>query len=68
MKNTSTVTERIRSAMLQGDKTRYAIAKETGLAEAALCRFAAGGGLRIESLELLARALGLEIVVRARKG
>jgi len=38
-----------------------------GVEQAAMSRFVHGWGLRVESLELIAEALGLEIVVRPRK-
>lgn len=63
---TSTVANELRAALLASDKTRYQVSQESGVDQAALHRFVGGGGLRIESLEALARALGLEIrVVRS---
>ena len=47
--------------------TRYRIAKDTGISQAALSRFMSGEqGLGVELVELLADYLGLEIVIRRR--
>ena len=63
----SKILETLRKAVEKGPKTRYQLAKETGLEQAALCRFVHGQtGLTVESVELLAAALGLEIVIRPK--
>jgi hypothetical protein len=67
-RNQPKVADVIRRAMLSSEKSRYQLSREAGVDQAALCRFAAGSGLRTESLELLAQALGLEIVVQEVKG
>lgn len=47
--------------------TRYRIAKETDVSQAALSKFVNGErGLGVESIEKLAGFLGLEIAVRPR--
>jgi hypothetical protein len=61
------VIDEIREAVLADNRTRYQISKLCGVDQAALSRFAAGASLRVESLEAIATALGLEIVVRKRK-
>ena len=54
----------IRAAIKGGDKTRYRLWKETGIAQSQLSRLMTGeSGLSLESLERLAKALGLRIVV-----
>jgi transcriptional regulator with XRE-family HTH domain len=67
-RNQPKVADTIRRAMLSSEKSRYQLARESGVDQAALCRFAAGSGLRTESLETLGWALGLEIIVRELKG
>lgn len=57
----------MREAIAASDKSRYRIAKETGIGEPQLCRFVAGTkGLSVEALEKLADCLGLEIVTRQK--
>ena len=64
--------EEIRDAIEVSGKTRYRIAKESGIAESGLSRLMSGErGLSIDTLERLADYLGLEIVIlpkRRRKG
>jgi len=68
MKGTSGqgVAETIRRAIAASGESRYAICQRAGIEQAAMSRFMRGGGLRIETLELIAEALGLEIVVRGK--
>jgi predicted transcriptional regulator len=57
-----TLTELILQAMESSGQTRYRIAKETGLSQAALSRFVHGErGLSLQSLETLLNYLGLEV-------
>lgn len=59
----------IREAITASDKSRYRMAKETGIGEPHLCHFMAGTkGLSVEALEKLAGCLGLEITARPTKG
>lgn len=60
----SQVAERIRRAIVRGNKTRYVISQETGVEQSQLCRFVKGWDLGIDKLEVVAAALGLKIVVR----
>ena len=56
----------IREAIAASDKSRYRIAKETGIGEPHLCQFMARTkGLSVEALEKLADSLGLVIVARS---
>ena len=58
----------VREAIAASEKSRYRIAKETGIGEPHLCRFMAGTkGLSVEALEKLADCLGLEIITRPAK-
>lgn len=53
--------------MKKSGKSRYQIAKETGLEQATLCRFANGQtAMNIANAQLLAGAVGLEIVIRPK--
>lgn len=55
----------IRDAMARSSKTRYRLWQETGISQAQLCEFFHGRrGMSLDNLELLAEALGLEIIVR----
>jgi len=62
------IPDTIRKAIETGKKTRYAIAKETGVSESHLSQFMKGTkGLSYEALERVADNLGLEIVIRPKK-
>ena len=57
----------IRKAIDASDKSRYRIAKDTGISESHLGQLMAGTkGLSIDALELLADYLGLEIVTQPK--
>ena len=65
------VTDQLRRAIETADKSRYALAQETGIDQATLSRFMNGkGGLSMDGWDLLAEALGLELVAKrpAKKG
>ncbi len=63
----STVQDAVRKALAKSEKTRYRLWKETGISQAHLCEFLHGNrGMKIGTLETLAEALGLEMVVRRR--
>ncbi len=69
MDDTSKVREALRHALAAHPKSRYRIAKESGISESMLSLFAAGKrGMTLERLELLADYLGLEIVVQPKGG
>ena len=62
------IPDTIRKAIEAGNKSRYAIAKETGVSESQLSQFMKGTkGLSYESLERVARCLDLEITIRPKK-
>jgi transcriptional regulator with XRE-family HTH domain len=64
------LSEQIRHAIETCGKTRYQIAKETGVDAATLCRFVKGRhGLSLDTLDRVAECIGMEIIVRdeARK-
>ena len=56
------LTDQIRRAVEASGKSRYAISQATGVDQAALSRFVHGGGLSMESLDLVAEYLGLNII------
>ena len=60
------MSDRIRQLIDDSGMSRYRIAKESGLDQAALSRFMQGTGITTESLDKLADSLDLEI--RRRKG
>lgn len=58
----------IRKAIQAGGKSRYRLAKETGIDQAQMSRLMSGAGaMRDENLERLPDALGLEILIRPTK-
>lgn len=72
MPKMSQILDSIRDAIEAGDTTRYRIAQDTGIAESVLSRLVNGErGIKIETAEILADYLGLEITIkpkRRRKG
>jgi hypothetical protein len=59
-------TDDLRQAVRDSDRTRYAIAKETGIDHAMLSRFVRGqAGMSLKAIDRLMECLGLEI--RARR-
>jgi hypothetical protein len=64
----STFSELLQEAIRQSGTSRYAIARETGLSQALLCRFLQGTrGLSLGTIDKLMDALELEIVIRPRR-
>lgn len=67
-KRTLTVSEHLRAAIEAAPVTRYRIAKETGVTQAALSRFVVSGrSLDLASVDKLAAYLGLELVQTKRQ-
>jgi transcriptional regulator with XRE-family HTH domain len=61
------LSDEIRRAVDASGRSRYAICKALGLAEATMSRFMNGqGGLSMDSLDALADLLGLNITVGAK--
>ncbi len=55
--------EQIRSAIVNCGTTQYSLAKQIGISAAVLSRFVAGKqGMTLETLDKLARVLGLEVI------
>ncbi len=60
--------KRIKGAIESSEKTRYRIAKESGVTQGQLSRLMSNErGLSVETLEHLANYLGLEIVIRKKR-
>jgi len=67
MRRPNQVSEQLRKAIVAGSKSRYQIAKETGLDEGLLSRFVhRKSGLSMESIDLVSECLGLELVERRK--
>ena len=62
------ILDEIRKAIRTCGRSRYALAKETGLSESLLCLLMSGKrGLSVEALETLARTVGYDVTLRPRK-
>ncbi len=62
------ILDAICDAIEASEKTRYRIAKDTGISQTQLSRLVSGErGLSIAALETLADYLGLEIVMRPKR-
>lgn len=65
MSKAATVSEQLRAVIRGSGVTRYRIAQETGVSEAALSRFVNGNrGLDLSSVDKLAAYLRLELVAK----
>ena len=61
--------DEIRSAVLNCGKTRYRLAKESGVHESVLSRFVRGKcNLSLNALDKLAPHVGLHVAVRTEEG
>lgn len=64
-KTNPTMTEVLKAAIVESGLTRYRIAKDTGIDEAALMRFVRGDtSIRLDKADVLAEYLGLELAKR----
>lgn len=62
------ILDEIRDAIRASRKTRYRIAKDTGISESQLCLLMSGKRrLSIEALETLAAYLDLEVTLRPKR-
>jgi transcriptional regulator with XRE-family HTH domain len=65
----TTVSEQLREAIRQEERSRYRISLETGIAQGQLSRFMQGKcGLSLRSIDLLCECLGLGLTALKRKG
>jgi transcriptional regulator with XRE-family HTH domain len=63
------LSDQIRLAVVECDRSRYEISRVTGISEASLSRFVNGErGLSIAALDVLAESLNLKIVARKPRG
>ena len=63
MKKSTSFSARLRGAVDSAAVSRYRIAKDTGISEANLSRFARGqAGLSLDNLDLLCKYLGLRLI------
>jgi hypothetical protein len=63
----SVIIETIRRHIKTCGKTRYRIAKETGVGEDQLCRIMQGRTCTVETADILLKYFGLELVRKKRK-
>jgi len=59
--------DQLREAIERSGISRYRISREAGVSEGQLCRFMAGEGLSLRSIDALAEYLGLELTARAKQ-
>jgi transcriptional regulator with XRE-family HTH domain len=62
------ILQSIAKAIKKSGKTRYEIAKETGVSEAQLCRVMQGRKLTCETAELLLKYFGYELRKKKKAG
>ncbi|WP_428937286.1 helix-turn-helix domain-containing protein [Fontivita pretiosa] len=62
------ISDRLREAILRSGQSRYAIARATGISQAALSRFMSGKrGLSLGSADKLAEYFGLQLLPASRR-
>ena len=61
------IIETIRKHIKSCGKTRYRISKETGIAEAQLCRIMQGKTCTVETADILLKYFGIELTEKKRK-
>ena len=62
------ILENIAKTIDNSGKSRYQIAKETGVDEAVLCRIVNGGSCSIKTADILCKYLGLELKTKKKNG
>ena len=68
LKKPQKLSEVVRQTIERCEKSRYRIAKETGIAQSVLSRFLSGErGLSLEALDVLVPYLGIEILVPVKR-
>lgn len=60
------IEERLRGDIKKSGKSRFQIAKETGVTEAQLCRFMQGKTLTLPTAEILIRYFGYRLTKRKK--
>lgn len=61
------ILDTIKKAIKKSGKTRYQIAKETGVNESQLCKIMQGTDLRCATADILCEYLGLELIKKESK-
>jgi len=61
------IMEIIRKHIRNCGKSRYRISQDTGIDEAALCRMMQGAGCNVETVDILCKYFGLELVAKKSK-
>jgi DNA transposition AAA+ family ATPase len=62
------LSDQIRQAIETCGKTRYQIAKDTGVDAATLCRFVQGKhGLLLDSIDSIAECIGMRVVLEGKR-
>jgi len=63
----SMIIETIRRQIETCGKSRYQISQDTGIDEAALCRIMKGGSCKAETVDVLLKYFGIELVSKKTK-
>ena len=61
------IVETLREYIIKSDKTRYRIAKDTGIDQATLCRVMQGESCSVETAELLCEYFGLKLTEQPKR-
>jgi hypothetical protein len=61
------IIEMLRKHIKTCGKSRYQISKDTGIDQAALCRIMQGGSCKAETVDILCKYFGLELVRKKSK-
>ena len=61
-----TLSDQLRDAIDECGVSRYRLSRETGVSEAQLCRFMAGEGLSVKSIDILGEYLGLKLTIQRK--
>lgn len=62
-----TIIETLRKEIKTCGKSRYQISKDTGIDNAALCRIMQGAGCKVETVDILLKYFGFELVKKEPK-
>ena len=63
------LSDQLRAVILDNEKSRYRISKETGITEAGLSRFVNHvSGISLDTIDKIGECLGLEITTRQERG
>ena len=63
------LSDQLRAAILNADRSRYRISKQTGITEAGLSRFVNRvSGISLDTIDKIGECLALEITTRQKSG